>query len=70
MVIPDGDPGKVLVAEEKIEVGAVRRVTLPVVVEGVDFSVWLGDAAYGSAVPIFAVFVLVQIVSEMDDIVN
>ena len=70
VVIPYGYPGKVLVAKEKIEVGTVGGVALPVVVEGVDLALRLGDAIYLSPISVVAVLILVQVVSEVDDVVN
>lgn len=55
VVVPDGDPGELLVAQEEIEVGAVRSEALAVVVEGVDLAVWEGDAVECIAISIFSV---------------
>jgi len=45
VVIPDGDPGELLVASDKIEVGPVSGNALPVVVEGEDLLIRLRDTA-------------------------
>jgi hypothetical protein len=44
VVVPDRDPGELLVRKEQVKVGAVGCKTTPVVVQCEDFSLWLNGA--------------------------
>lgn len=70
MVIPYRDPRKLLVAQQKVGVGAVCSQSLSVVVQGVDLPIRLGHPTNALPIPVFAVGVLVDVVSQMDDIVD
>lgn len=71
VVVPDGDPGVILVGSEKIEIGAVGSETLAVVVEGGDDTLGLGNAVDAVAVAIITVAsVLVNVVTKVDDVVD
>jgi hypothetical protein len=47
VVVPDGDPGELLVREKQVKVGAVGRKTTPVVVQGENFSFRLNGTGGG-----------------------
>jgi hypothetical protein len=71
VVVPDRNPGVVLVRGEKIEIGAVGSETLAVVVEGGDDAFGLGDAVDAVAVAVVTVAgVLVDVVTEVNDVVD
>lgn len=71
MIIPDGNPGVVLMGSEKIEIGAVGSETLAVVVEGEDDALGLGNAADAVAVAIVTIAcVFVDVVTKVDDVVD
>ena len=60
MVVPDGDPGELLVREKQVKVGAVGRKTTPVVVQREDFAFWLDGAGGGRGC------IFVDVVAELD----
>ena len=70
VVVPYRDPGKLLVAGEKIKIGAIGGQSFPVVVERIDLTVRQRDAAKGGAIAIHLVCILVDVVPEMDDVVD
>jgi hypothetical protein len=47
VVVPDRNPGELLVREKQVKVGAVGRKTTPVVVQGENFSFWLNGTGGG-----------------------
>lgn len=57
-------------AEQQIEVGPVGRNTLPIVVQSVYLPVGQRHSSDGLALAIVAVFVLVDVVTQVDDIVD
>lgn len=69
VIVPNRDPRELLVAGNKIQVGAVGCKSLAVVVQSVDVTIRLWDTANAVTPAIFAVLVLVNVVSEVDDIV-
>lgn len=70
VVIPDRNPREVLVAGTQIQVGLVGGVALAVVVESEDGVVRHRDTVNAVAPAVHAVLVLVEVVTEMEDIVH
>jgi hypothetical protein len=60
VVVPNRDPGELLVRQKEVEVGAVGRETTPVVVECEDFSFWLNGAGSGRGL------IFVDVVAKLD----
>ena len=55
VVIPDGDPGVLRVAEDQIEIGAISGNPLTVVVESINGTIWQGNPLNGLSVSIITV---------------
>jgi hypothetical protein len=70
MVIPNRDPGELLVAGHQVKIGAVGGNSLAIVVEGVDLLVWERNAADGLTPAVVSVGIFIYVVSEMDNIIN
>lgn len=70
MVVPDRDPGKVLVTRHEVEVSAVCGMSLPVVVQRVDFALRLGNTVQVRSVTVLSVRILVEVVTKVNDVVN
>ena len=70
VVVPDRDPRKLSMAQQKILIGAVRSQSLSVVVESVDLAIWKRDATDALPVPIFTIRIFVDVVSQMYDVVH
>lgn len=47
MVVPSGNPGEILVIDEKIKIGAVSCNAFPVIIESINSTVWLRYPSYG-----------------------
>lgn len=70
MIVPNRNPRVGLMGSEEIEIGAVGSEALAVVVEGGDYAFGLGDTVDAVAVAIITIAgVLVDIITEMDDVV-
>src|SRR2546421_10910021 len=70
MIVPDGDPGELLMAQKKIKVCSVTGVPCAVVLKREDGSVRQGNSTNAPAVAIVVALVLVNVVTNMDDIVD
>jgi hypothetical protein len=70
MVVPNRNPGELLVACKKIQISTVSCNPLAVVIEGVDFTVRKRNAVDAVAPAVISVLVLVNVVAEMNNIVN
>lgn len=70
MVIPDGDPGEVLMTQNQVMVRSVGGMSLPIIIKSIDLSVRQGDAADGVAPAILTISVLVDVVSKMKHIID
>ena len=64
-VIPNGDPGKLLMTCGKIRVGEIRGMPLSVVIERVQLVVWLRHAVNVRAIAKLAVRVFVDVISQV-----
>jgi hypothetical protein len=63
MIVPHGNPRKLLVASKKIEIGTVSGKALAIVVECRDLLVRKRDAADGLTPAVVTVLVLVDVVA-------
>lgn len=70
VIVPNRDPGKILVAGDQVEISAVSSMPLPVVIECVDLALGLGDASQVRSISVLSVGVLVEVVSKVDDVIN
>jgi len=71
VVIPDRDPGELLVRKKKILIGAVSCVSGAVVVQGEDGTLRLRHTADGSTIAVITVSgVLVDVVTKMENVVD
>ena len=70
VIVPNRDPRELLVASYKIQVSAISREPPSVIIESEDLVVWLRDTTNTVAPTIVAVLVLVDVISEMHDIVD
>lgn len=70
VIIPDGDPRKLLMAQQEVQVGPICGMTLAVVVQSIDLAIWKRNSSDAVAPAIIPVGVLVQIVSQMEDVVH
>lgn len=57
-------------AQQQVKIGAVCGQPLSVVVQGIDLTIRLWDPTDSFSVPIIAIGVLVDVVTEKDNIVN
>jgi hypothetical protein len=71
VIIPDRDPGEVLMRGEKIEISAVGGETLTVVVQSGDDSLGLGNTTNAPSITVVTVAsVLVNVVAQVNDVVD
>ena len=71
MVIPDWDPGVLLMRKEKIQVSPVLGESRPVIIKGEDDVVWLRNTVDAVTVTIVSVTgVLVDVVAKMNNVVD
>jgi hypothetical protein len=70
MVIPHWNPRELLVALDEVKIGTVGSQTLAVVVQSEDLAVRQRDTSDTVAPAIVAIFVFVDVVSKMNNIVN
>lgn len=70
MIIPDWDPGEILVALEEVKISTISRMALAIVVKGENLVVRQGNATKRATVAVVAILVFVDIVPEMNDVVN
>lgn len=70
MVVPDRNPWELLVALVQVYISPIGSNTLSVVVQSVDLSIWQWDAPKRISPAIFAVCILVYIITEMHNIIN
>ena len=70
VIIPDRDPRELLVTCDEVEIGAVGSNSLAVVVECCNFLVGKRDTANCLSPTVVAVLVLVNVVTEVDNVVN
>lgn len=57
-------------AENEILIGSVGGMSLAIIVESIDLAVWLGNAVDRIAVAILALGVLVDVVTQVDNVWN
>lgn len=69
MVVPDRNPSEALEAGNGVEVGTVAGVALAVVVEGARLDIGLRSAADGVAPAVCALGILVDKITEMENVV-
>lgn len=62
VVVPDWNPWELLMAQQKIQISSVGGVSLSVVVQSVDLTIWEWNAPKGVSPTIFAVSILVDVV--------
>jgi len=71
MVVPNWNPGKLLVGELKIGVSSVLSKSGPVVIKGENDVLWLWDTVDAVAISVVSVTgILVDVVSKMDNVVD
>lgn len=70
MVVPHRNPGEVLVTGHKIEIGAVRSMSLPVIVQRVDLLVRQSDAAKAVTPTVISFCVLVDVIPQVNYVVD
>ena len=70
VVVPYGNPRKVLMTEEKVEVCSVGGEALSIVVEGEDCPVWQRDPPDALTPTVVAVLILVDIVAQVYHVVH
>ena len=70
VIIPHGNPGVHLVAGKKIQVRAVSRKTLTVVIQSIDLTVGQRNTSNGLTPAVFTICILVDVVSQVNNIVD
>ena len=70
MVIPDRDPRKCLVAQEKIEIRSVARNTLAIIIKSVNSFIRQWYATDALTLTVFSVLVFVNIITKVEYIVD
>lgn len=69
VIVPYWDPRELLMTGNQVQVGSVCSYPLPVVIETVDFLVRERNSADALTPAIVAVLILVNIVTEMDNVI-
>jgi hypothetical protein len=70
MIIPNRNPWELLVAGKQIEVSSVGGKPPSVVVKSENFVVWLRNAVDRVTPPVVSIFVLIDVITKMNNIVN
>ncbi len=70
MIIPDRNPGKLLVTEQKVEIRTVSGEPLTVVIQSVDGSIGQWDTTNALAPTVVTILVFVNIIAEKNNIVH
>lgn len=70
VIIPNWDPRELLVALDQIQIGAVSSQTLAIIVQSEDLAVGQRDTPEAIPPAIVSVFVLVNVISKVHNVVD